>query len=64
MADFNLFICVQCEDGRPLSLRDRRNLQELEAKLLMLCRQGHHLENVDRNYCTKVGKALRPLKVC
>uniref|UniRef100_A0AAY4BPI7 Lysosomal cobalamin transport escort protein LMBD1 n=1 Tax=Denticeps clupeoides TaxID=299321 RepID=A0AAY4BPI7_9TELE len=53
----------KCEDGRPLSMRDRRNLQELEAKLQVLHRRGRHLEIVERNCCTKVGSALRPLKI-
>lgn len=64
VADFNISISVQCDDGRPLSLREQRKLQELEAKLLLLCRRGHHLENADRNCCPKVSKAVRPLKVC
>ncbi|XP_060772462.1 lysosomal cobalamin transport escort protein LMBD1 isoform X4 [Neoarius graeffei] len=54
---------AKSEHGRPLSLKDRRNLQDLEAKLLMLRRRGHHLENADRNCCTKVSKVLRPFKV-
>ncbi|XP_060772460.1 lysosomal cobalamin transport escort protein LMBD1 isoform X2 [Neoarius graeffei] len=45
---------AKSEHGRPLSLKDRRNLQDLEAKLLMLRRRGHHLENADRNCCTKI----------
>ncbi|TSP25438.1 putative lysosomal cobalamin transporter [Bagarius yarrelli] len=53
----------KCEDGRPLSMRDRRNLHELEAKLLTLRRRGHHLENADKNCCTKVSWALRPFKI-
>uniref|UniRef100_A0A8B9L887 Lysosomal cobalamin transport escort protein LMBD1 n=1 Tax=Astyanax mexicanus TaxID=7994 RepID=A0A8B9L887_ASTMX len=57
-------IKAKCEDGRPLSLRDRRNLQDLEAKLQTLRRRGRHLEIAERNCCTKVGSALRPLKVC
>uniref|UniRef100_A0A8B9L435 Lysosomal cobalamin transport escort protein LMBD1 n=1 Tax=Astyanax mexicanus TaxID=7994 RepID=A0A8B9L435_ASTMX len=56
-------IKAKCEDGRPLSLRDRRNLQDLEAKLQTLRRRGRHLEIAERNCCTKVGSALRPLKV-
>ncbi|XP_060772461.1 lysosomal cobalamin transport escort protein LMBD1 isoform X3 [Neoarius graeffei] len=54
---------AKSEHGRPLSLKDRRNLQDLEAKLLMLRRRGHHLENADRNCCTKVSKVLRPFKI-
>ncbi|KAI4885579.1 hypothetical protein NFI96_034426 [Prochilodus magdalenae] len=55
-------IKAKCEDGRPLSMRDRRNLQELEAKLQTLRRRGRHLDIAERSCCTKVGSALRPLK--
>ena len=55
--------CRQCADGRPLSSRDRQNLQELEGKLQVLQRRGRHLEIAERNCCTKVGSALRPVKV-
>ncbi|KAM6956721.1 lysosomal cobalamin transport escort protein LMBD1 isoform 1-T2 [Aplochiton taeniatus] len=54
---------AKCEDGRPLSTRDRRNLQELEAKLHVLQRRCRHLEVAERNCCTRVGSALRPLKI-
>ncbi|XP_056616324.1 lysosomal cobalamin transport escort protein LMBD1 [Triplophysa dalaica] len=54
---------AKCADGRPLSMRDRRSLQDLEAKLLVLCRRGHHLEIAERNCCNKVGSALRPVKI-
>ncbi|XP_012672561.1 lysosomal cobalamin transport escort protein LMBD1 [Clupea harengus] len=53
----------KCEDGRPLSTRDRRNLQDLETKLQVLQRRSRHLEIAERNCCTKVGSALRPLKI-
>ncbi|XP_068597481.1 lysosomal cobalamin transport escort protein LMBD1 [Brachionichthys hirsutus] len=53
----------KCADGRPLSSRDRHNLQELEGKLQVLQRRGRHLEIADRNCCTKVGRALRPVKI-
>uniref|UniRef100_A0A9J8CLW8 Lysosomal cobalamin transport escort protein LMBD1 n=2 Tax=Cyprinus carpio TaxID=7962 RepID=A0A9J8CLW8_CYPCA len=46
---------AKCADGRPLSMRDRRNLQDLEAKLQVLRRQGRHLEIAERNCCNKVG---------
>lgn len=62
----NLVLCRssrQCKDGRPLSSRDRHNLQELEGKLQVLQRRGRHLEIAERNCCTKVGSALRPFKV-
>ncbi|XP_063047108.1 lysosomal cobalamin transport escort protein LMBD1 [Engraulis encrasicolus] len=54
---------AKCEDGRPLSLRDRRNLQDLEAKLQVLQRRSRHLDVAETNCCTKVGSALRPVKV-
>uniref|UniRef100_A0A4W6EG52 Lysosomal cobalamin transport escort protein LMBD1 n=1 Tax=Lates calcarifer TaxID=8187 RepID=A0A4W6EG52_LATCA len=53
----------KCKDGRPLSSRDRHNLQELEGKLQVLQRRGRHLEIAERNCCTKVGSALRPFKI-
>ncbi|XP_029377573.1 lysosomal cobalamin transport escort protein LMBD1 [Echeneis naucrates] len=53
----------KCKDGRPLSSKDRRNLQELEGKLQVLQRRGRHLEIAERNCCTKVGSALRPFKI-
>uniref|UniRef100_A0A8C7WZP1 Lysosomal cobalamin transport escort protein LMBD1 n=1 Tax=Oryzias sinensis TaxID=183150 RepID=A0A8C7WZP1_9TELE len=53
----------KCQDGRPLSSRDRHNLQELESKLQVLQRRGRHLEIAERNCCTKVGSALRPIKI-
>ncbi|XP_067465992.1 lysosomal cobalamin transport escort protein LMBD1 [Thunnus thynnus] len=53
----------KCKDGRPLSSRDRHNLQELEGKLQVLQRRGRHLEIAERNCCTKVGSALRPFKM-
>uniref|UniRef100_A0A8C4HKB8 Lysosomal cobalamin transport escort protein LMBD1 n=1 Tax=Dicentrarchus labrax TaxID=13489 RepID=A0A8C4HKB8_DICLA len=53
----------KCNDGRPLSSRDRHNLQELEGKLQVLRRKGRHLEIAERNCCTKVGSALRPFKI-
>uniref|UniRef100_A0A672L716 Lysosomal cobalamin transport escort protein LMBD1 n=1 Tax=Sinocyclocheilus grahami TaxID=75366 RepID=A0A672L716_SINGR len=54
---------AKCADGRPLSMRDRRNLQDLEAKLQVLHRRGRHLEIAERTCCNKVGSALRPMKV-
>ncbi|MED6271444.1 putative lysosomal cobalamin transporter [Characodon lateralis] len=53
----------KCKDGRPLSSKDRRNLQELEGKLQVLRRRGRHLDIAERNCCSKVGIALRPVKV-
>ncbi|XP_051936532.1 lysosomal cobalamin transport escort protein LMBD1 [Hippocampus zosterae] len=53
----------KCQDGRPLSSRDRRNLQELEGKLLVLQRRGRHLEIAERTCCNKMGGALRPFKI-
>ncbi|KAK1792712.1 hypothetical protein P4O66_012643, partial [Electrophorus voltai] len=54
---------AKCGDGRPLSMRDRRTLQELETRLQTLRRQARHLEVAERDCCTKVGGALRPLKI-
>ncbi|NP_001008612.1 lysosomal cobalamin transport escort protein LMBD1 [Danio rerio] len=54
---------AKCADGRPLSMRDRRNLQDLEDKLQLLHRRGRHLEIAERNCCNKVGSALRPMKI-
>ncbi|KAM9560041.1 lysosomal cobalamin transport escort protein LMBD1 isoform 3-T3 [Salvelinus alpinus] len=56
-------ITYTCEDGRPLSSRDRCNLQEFEDKLQVLQRRGRHLEIAESHCCTKVGSALRPLKI-
>ncbi|XP_076866819.1 lysosomal cobalamin transport escort protein LMBD1 [Brachyhypopomus gauderio] len=53
----------KCEDGRPLSMRDRRTLQDLEAKLLTLQRRARHLEVAGRDCCAKAGGVLRPLKI-
>eukprot|EP00066_Takifugu_rubripes_P012461 XP_011601727.1 PREDICTED: probable lysosomal cobalamin transporter [Takifugu rubripes] len=53
----------KCSDGRPLSSRDRNNLRELESRLLVLRRRGRHLEIAEKNCCTKVGRALRPVKI-
>ncbi|KAM9803904.1 lysosomal cobalamin transport escort protein LMBD1 [Neosynchiropus ocellatus] len=53
----------KCKDGRPLSSRDRNNLQELEGKLQVLKRRGRHLEIAERNCCSKFGRALRPFKI-
>ncbi|XP_076021397.1 lysosomal cobalamin transport escort protein LMBD1 [Genypterus blacodes] len=53
----------KCKDGRPLSSRDRRSLHELEGKLQVLKRKSTHLEIVERNCCSKMGCALRPVKI-
>ncbi|KAJ8248167.1 hypothetical protein GJAV_G00239070 [Gymnothorax javanicus] len=53
----------KCEDGRPLSSRDRRNLLDLEARLRVLHRRERHLEVAEKSCCTRVGGALRPVKV-
>ncbi|XP_077586539.1 lysosomal cobalamin transport escort protein LMBD1 isoform X1 [Stigmatopora nigra] len=53
----------KCEDGRPLSSRDRKRLQELQGKLQVLQRRGRHLEIAERNCCNKMGGALRPFKI-
>ncbi|KAG7462788.1 hypothetical protein MATL_G00188470 [Megalops atlanticus] len=53
----------KCEDGRPLSARDRRALQDLESRLQVLHRRERHLEVAEKSCCTRVGGALRPLKI-
>ncbi|KAJ8412819.1 hypothetical protein AAFF_G00117710 [Aldrovandia affinis] len=53
----------KCEDGRPLSSRDRRALQELESRLRVLHRRERHLEVAEKSCCARVGGALRPLKI-
>ncbi|XP_062320462.1 lysosomal cobalamin transport escort protein LMBD1 [Osmerus eperlanus] len=54
---------AKCEDGRPLSSRDRRSLEDLEARLELLLRRGRHLEVAQGHCCGKVGRALRPVKI-
>ncbi|KAJ8250148.1 hypothetical protein COCON_G00220700 [Conger conger] len=53
----------KCEDGRPLSSRDRRTLQDLESRLRVLHRRERHLEVAAKNCCTHVAGALRPVKI-
>ncbi|PWA26077.1 hypothetical protein CCH79_00001545 [Gambusia affinis] len=53
----------KCKDGRPLSSKDRSNLQELEGKLQVLQRRGRHLDIAESHCCSKVGSALRPVKI-
>ncbi|NWV71934.1 LMBD1 protein, partial [Malurus elegans] len=53
----------KCRDGRPLSSRDRRTLQQLEEKLRMLRRRERHLESIEKSWWTKFCEAIRPLKI-
>ncbi|NXD69946.1 LMBD1 protein, partial [Eolophus roseicapillus] len=53
----------KCRDGRPLSSRDRRALQQLEERLRMLRRRERHLESIEKSWWMKFCEAIRPLKV-
>ncbi|NXU39222.1 LMBD1 protein, partial [Drymodes brunneopygia] len=58
-----LRIKSKCRDGRPLSSRDRRTLQQLEEKLRTLRRRERHLESIEKSWWTKFCEAIRPLKI-
>ncbi|NWT99484.1 LMBD1 protein, partial [Urocynchramus pylzowi] len=58
-----LRIKSKCRDGRPLSSRDRRTLQQLEERLRTLRRRERHLESIERSWWTKACEAIRPLKI-
>ncbi|NXC51778.1 LMBD1 protein, partial [Aleadryas rufinucha] len=58
-----LRIKSKCRDGRPLSSRDRRTLQQLEERLRTLRRRERHLESIEKSWWTKFCEAIRPLKV-
>uniref|UniRef100_H3A135 Lysosomal cobalamin transport escort protein LMBD1 n=1 Tax=Latimeria chalumnae TaxID=7897 RepID=H3A135_LATCH len=53
----------KCRDGRPLSSRDRNDLQKLEERLRTLRRRKRHLETAEKSYWSKLCCALRPLKI-
>ncbi|XP_051469674.1 lysosomal cobalamin transport escort protein LMBD1 isoform X2 [Apus apus] len=53
----------KCRDGRPLSSRDRRTVQQLEERLRTLRRRERHLESIEKSWCTKFCEAIRPLKI-
>ncbi|NXF22361.1 LMBD1 protein, partial [Rhodinocichla rosea] len=53
----------KCRDGRPLSSRDRRTLQQLEERLRTLRRRERHLESIEKSWWTKACEAIRPLKI-
>ncbi|NWW72613.1 LMBD1 protein, partial [Climacteris rufus] len=53
----------KCRDGRPLSSRDRRTLQQLEERLRTLRRRERHLESIEKSWWTKFCEAIRPLKI-
>ncbi|NXP92110.1 LMBD1 protein, partial [Passerina amoena] len=58
-----LRIKSKCRDGRPLSSRDRRTLQQLEERLRTLRRRERHLESIEKSWWTKACEAIRPLKI-
>ncbi|NXS62633.1 LMBD1 protein, partial [Brachypteracias leptosomus] len=58
-----LRIKSKCRDGRPLSSRDRRTVQQLEERLRTLRRRERHLESIEKSWWTKFCEAIRPLKV-
>ncbi|XP_067150229.1 lysosomal cobalamin transport escort protein LMBD1 isoform X4 [Apteryx mantelli] len=58
-----LRIKSKCRDGRPLSSRDRRAVQQLEERLRTLRRRDRHLEFIEKSWWAKFCEALRPLKV-
>uniref|UniRef100_A0A8D0HIS7 Lysosomal cobalamin transport escort protein LMBD1 n=1 Tax=Sphenodon punctatus TaxID=8508 RepID=A0A8D0HIS7_SPHPU len=53
----------KCIDGRPLSTRDRRALQQLEERLRTLRRRDRHLEFVEKSCWMKFCGAMRPIKI-
>uniref|UniRef100_A0A803TU78 Lysosomal cobalamin transport escort protein LMBD1 n=1 Tax=Anolis carolinensis TaxID=28377 RepID=A0A803TU78_ANOCA len=53
----------KCKDGRPLAIRERRTLQQLEDKLRGLRRRGRRLEYIEKSCWTKFCGAMRPLKI-
>ncbi|NXY31040.1 LMBD1 protein, partial [Pomatorhinus ruficollis] len=58
-----LRIKSKCRDGRPLSSRDRRALQQLEERLRTLRRRERHLKSIEKSWWTKFCEAIRPLKI-
>ncbi|NWS29379.1 LMBD1 protein, partial [Polioptila caerulea] len=58
-----LRIKSKCRDGRPLSSKDRRTLQQLEERLRTLRRRERHLESIEKSWWTKACEAIRPLKI-
>uniref|UniRef100_A0A663NCP3 Lysosomal cobalamin transport escort protein LMBD1 n=1 Tax=Athene cunicularia TaxID=194338 RepID=A0A663NCP3_ATHCN len=53
-----LRIKSKCRDGRPLSSRDRRTVQQLEERLRTLRRRERHLESIEKSWWTNLDKAL------
>ncbi|XP_053142709.1 lysosomal cobalamin transport escort protein LMBD1 isoform X1 [Hemicordylus capensis] len=53
----------KCKDGRPLSSRDRRALQQLEERLRALRRRGRRLEYIEKSCWSRFCGAIRPLKI-
>uniref|UniRef100_A0A8B9ZIH2 Lysosomal cobalamin transport escort protein LMBD1 n=1 Tax=Anas platyrhynchos TaxID=8839 RepID=A0A8B9ZIH2_ANAPL len=58
-----LRIKSKCRDGRPLSSRDRRTVQQLEERLRTLRRRERHLESIEKSWWAKFCEAIRPLKI-
>ncbi|XP_068793584.1 lysosomal cobalamin transport escort protein LMBD1 isoform X1 [Struthio camelus] len=58
-----LRIKSKCRDGRPLSSRDRRAVQQLEERLRTLRRRERHLEFIEKSWWAKFCEAIRPLKI-
>lgn len=58
-----LRIKSKCRDGRPLSSRDRRAVQQLEERLRTLRRRERHLETIEKSWWLKFCEAIRPLKI-
>ncbi|NXQ90812.1 LMBD1 protein, partial [Nyctibius grandis] len=58
-----LRIKSKCRDGRPLSSRDRRTVQQLEERLRTLRRRERHLESIEKSWWMKFCEAIRPLKI-
>ncbi|XP_068793587.1 lysosomal cobalamin transport escort protein LMBD1 isoform X4 [Struthio camelus] len=56
-------ITYTCRDGRPLSSRDRRAVQQLEERLRTLRRRERHLEFIEKSWWAKFCEAIRPLKI-
>uniref|UniRef100_A0A8C9FYR6 LMBD1 n=1 Tax=Pavo cristatus TaxID=9049 RepID=A0A8C9FYR6_PAVCR len=58
-----LRIKSKCRDGRPLSSRDRRAVQQLEERLRTLRRRERHLETIEKSWWLKFCEAIQPLKI-
>ncbi|KAG8429782.1 hypothetical protein GDO86_019224 [Hymenochirus boettgeri] len=56
-------MCFQCQDGRPLSSKDRQALYKLEEKLRTLQRRERHLVYHENNCWRKCCSVMRPIKI-